>query len=61
MAGFCVAMSVMIAFFKSPYLKIGGRIIAASRSDRRPDEIADAASARASATVADTDDVSARQ
>jgi uncharacterized membrane protein YhaH (DUF805 family) len=36
-----VAMSVMIAFFKSPYLKIGGRIYAVSLEDRQPDPPAD--------------------
>jgi uncharacterized membrane protein YhaH (DUF805 family) len=34
-------MSVMIAFFKSPYLKIGNRIYAVSLEDRRPDPPAD--------------------
>lgn len=36
-AGFCVAMSVITAFFKSLHLKIGGTILAASREDRQPD------------------------
>lgn len=37
MAAFCAAMSVMIAFLKSPYLKIGGRIYALTLDDRQPD------------------------
>jgi hypothetical protein len=37
MAGFSAVMSVMIAFFKSPYLKIGGTIYAVSLDDRQPD------------------------
>lgn len=36
-AGFCVAMSVITAFFRSPHIKIGGIIFAASRDDRQPD------------------------
>jgi hypothetical protein len=37
MVGFSVAMSVMIAFFRTPYLKIGGRIYALTLDDRQPD------------------------
>jgi hypothetical protein len=37
MAAFAAIMSVMIAFFKSPYLKIGGTIYALSLDDRQPD------------------------
>lgn len=37
LAGLCVVMSLITAFFKSPYIKIGGVIIAASRDDRQPD------------------------
>ncbi|ART68344.1 hypothetical protein BTO20_06910 [Mycobacterium dioxanotrophicus] len=36
-AGFCAAMSVLIAFFRTPFLKIGGKIYAASAGDRQPD------------------------
>jgi hypothetical protein len=36
-AVFAAVMSVMIAFFRSPYLKIGGTIFALSLSDRQPD------------------------
>jgi hypothetical protein len=32
-----VLLSVLLAFFRTPYLKVGRRIIAASRSDRRAD------------------------
>lgn len=35
--GFAVAMSVMMAFFRTPFLKIGNTIYAASSSDREPD------------------------
>lgn len=35
--GFAVSMSVMMAFFRTPYLKIGNTIYAASSSDREPD------------------------
>jgi DivIVA domain-containing protein len=34
---FLVLLSVLTAFFRTPYLKVGRRIIAASRSDRRAD------------------------
>ncbi|WP_135452773.1 hypothetical protein [Mycobacterium sp. DL99] len=40
-AGFSAAMSVMMAFFRTPYLKIGNTIYAASSGDRRPDPPAD--------------------
>ncbi|MCZ8382249.1 hypothetical protein O6P37_25595 [Mycobacterium sp. CPCC 205372] len=36
-AGFCVVMSVITAIFRSPHIKIGGIIFAASRDDRQPD------------------------
>lgn len=36
-AGFSAAMSVMMAFFRTPFLKIGNTIYAASSSDRKPD------------------------
>lgn len=41
MAGFSAGMSVMIAFLKSPYLKIGNTIYALSLDDRQPDPPAD--------------------
>lgn len=36
-AGFAAAMSVMMAFFRTPFLKFGNTIYAASSSDREPD------------------------
>ncbi|WP_396908611.1 hypothetical protein [Mycolicibacterium sp.] len=36
-AGFAASMSVMMAFFRTPFLKIGNTIYAASSSDRAPD------------------------
>ncbi|HEX7823892.1 MAG TPA: hypothetical protein VF477_03215, partial [Mycobacterium sp.] len=46
MAAFAAVMSVMIAFFKSPYLKIGNTIYAVSLDDRQPDPTADGEPAR---------------
>lgn len=36
-AGFCAVMSVMMAVFRTPYLKIGNTIVAVSGDDRKPD------------------------
>ncbi|KUI36258.1 hypothetical protein [Mycobacterium sp. GA-2829] len=50
---FLAVMSVMIAFFKSPYIKIGDTIIAAKRVDRQPDPPEDDESADAPHVPAD--------
>ena len=46
MAAFAAAMSVMIAYLKSPYLKIGDKIYALSLDDRQPDPPEDGEPAR---------------